>query len=175
MALYGTQSSTQNTRKEKSTICSRMDQLAVIKIIYSTYQEYDRRLKEQLINCLNNETTIAKIIKELTALKDTSEIRSEQVSYTMTCRFFVVAVDCPTLLGMLEIKLLNIIRITCKVICEPHESRKFNLTIEASNSPSCRTNRTPWNETEKVGTLEIIIQTCQVISGSAQSNTQKST
>ena len=39
----------------------------------------------------------------------------------------------------------------CEVIGDPHESRKFNLqTIEASNSPNCRTNRALQNKTHKV-------------------------
>ena len=42
-------------------------------------QEYDKGLKEQFINGLNNETITAKIIKELTALKDMSGVISEQV------------------------------------------------------------------------------------------------
>ena len=36
-------------------------------------------LKEQFINGLNDDTIIAKIIKELTALKDTSKVSSEEV------------------------------------------------------------------------------------------------
>ena len=43
------------------------------------YQECDMRLKEQFINGLNNETIEAKIIKELTTLKDTSKVSNEQV------------------------------------------------------------------------------------------------
>ena len=43
----------------------------------------------------------------------------------------------------------------CKVVSIPHESRKFDSqTIEASNSPNCRTNKTPQNETDKVGAPE---------------------
>ena len=42
------------------------------------YKEYDRRLKEQFINGLDDETIIVEIIKELTALKETSEVSSEQ-------------------------------------------------------------------------------------------------
>ena len=51
-----------------------MDRLK-IKATDGKYQEYDRKLKEPFINGLNNETIIAKIIKELTALKDTSKIK----------------------------------------------------------------------------------------------------
>ena len=71
---------------------------------------------------------------------------------------FVVPGDNP------DFKLLSILRITCDIRGEPHESRKFNSqTVEASNSPSCRTNRTLWNETRI-----IIIETCQIISSPAQ-------
>ena len=43
------------------------------------YQEYDRRLKEQFINGVNNETIIARMINELTVLKDISGVSSEQI------------------------------------------------------------------------------------------------
>ena len=36
-------------------------------------------MKEHFINGLNDEIIIAKIIKEITALKDTTEVNSEQV------------------------------------------------------------------------------------------------
>ena len=39
----------------------------------------DRRLKEQFTNMLDNKNIIEEIIKELTALKDTSEVSSERV------------------------------------------------------------------------------------------------
>ena len=45
-----------------------------IKDTECTYKENDRRLKEQLINGINNQVMTAKIIKELTANK------SEEVS-----------------------------------------------------------------------------------------------
>ena len=51
---------------------------------------------------------------------------------------------------MLDFKLSNILKIMCEVRGNPHKSRKFNSeTIEASNSPSCRTNRAPQNKTDK--------------------------
>ena len=54
------------------------------------------------------------------------------------CSFFVLPGDGPVLLGMSDIELLSILRITCDIIDEPHESRKFNLqTIEMSDSPRC--------------------------------------
>ena len=54
------------------------------------------------------------------------------------------------LLGMLDIKVLNILRITYEVICNPHESRKFNSqTIEVSTSPSYRKNRALQNKRNK--------------------------
>ena len=58
------------------------------------------------------------------------------------CRIFVVSADSPALWGMLDINLLNILMITCEVLVDPHEVRKFNSqTIKASNSPSCKTNK----------------------------------
>ena len=55
-----------------------MDRLQ-IKVTYCKCQEYERRLKEQFTNGLDNETIIAEIIKELTDLNDTCDISSEQV------------------------------------------------------------------------------------------------
>ena len=43
------------------------------------HKEYGRRLKEQFMNGMNNEATTAKITKELAALKDTTEVSSEEV------------------------------------------------------------------------------------------------
>ena len=46
----------------------------------------------------------------------------------------------PALLGMLDIEVLNILKITVDEMGDPHESRKFDSqTIEASNGPSCKT------------------------------------
>ena len=60
----------------------------------------------------------------------------------MKYRFLVVLGDGPALLGMPDIKLQHILKITCKAIGHPHESRKFDSqTIEASDSPSCKTNK----------------------------------
>ena len=62
---------------------------------------------------------------------------------SVKCRFFVVPGDGPTVLRKSDIKLLSILKITCDVIGDPHESRKFDSqTIETSNSPGCRTNKT---------------------------------
>ena len=59
------------------------------------------------------------------------------------CRFFVVPADGLALLGMPDIELLSILRITFHIMGEPHEGRKFNVqTIEMSNNPSCRTSET---------------------------------
>ena len=56
-------------------------------------------------------------------------------------RFFVVPGEGPSLLGMPDIKLLNIWKMTYEVIGSPHESRKLDLqTMEESNSPGCRKN-----------------------------------
>ena len=49
------------------------------KAIDCKYKEYERRLKEQFSNGLDDKNIIAEIMKELTALKDTSEVSSEQI------------------------------------------------------------------------------------------------
>ena len=57
-------------------------------------------------------------------------------------RFFAVPEDGLALLGMPGIKVLNILKTTCEVIGDPHESRKLNSQkIEAFNSLSCTTNK----------------------------------
>ena len=54
-------------------------------------------------------------------------------------KIFSIPGDCQALLGMLDIELLNVLKIMCKVMSYPHQSRKFNSqTIEASSSSSCR-------------------------------------
>ena len=55
------------------------------------------------------------------------------------------------LLGMQDIELKNMLQKRCEAIGDPLESRKFNLqTIEVSNSPGCRINRSQENNTDKV-------------------------
>ena len=50
--------------------------------------------------------------------------------------------DSPTLLGMLNIKLLNILKITGEGMLDLHKRTNFDLqTMEASNGPSCKTNK----------------------------------
>ena len=62
----------------------------------------------------------------------------------VTCRFFLGPGERPALLGIPDLTLLSILRITCNVIGKPHESRKVDSqTIEISISPSCKTNKTP--------------------------------
>ena len=71
------------------------------------------------------------------------------------CRFFEVPADGPALLGMPDIKVLNIPKIMRRVISDTHESRMLYLQrIEASNSPICRTNKASQNKTEKVDAHE---------------------
>ena len=53
-------------------------EMVQIKATECKYQEYARRLKGQFINDLNDETIIAMTIKELTVLKDTSQVSTEQ-------------------------------------------------------------------------------------------------
>ena len=58
------------------------------------------------------------------------------------CGFFLAPGDGPILLGMPNIELLNILRITLDIIGKPHESRTFDsLKLETSDSPHCRTNK----------------------------------
>ena len=65
-------------------------------------------------------------------------------------RFFVVPGDSPIMLGMPDIELLNILRITCDTIGGYHESRKFNSqTVETSDSPDCRIKEAPQFITDK--------------------------
>ena len=53
-------------------------------------------------------------------------------------RLFVVTEDDPVLLGMPDTELLDIIKITCEVMGDPHKSRMFNSqTIQTANSPTC--------------------------------------
>ena len=61
-------------------------------------------------------------------------------------------------------ELLNILKIMCEVICNPHEGMKFDShIIEASNSPHCRTNIASQNNIKWMQL--ILMQTCQIISG----------
>ena len=50
-----------------------------IQITECKYQDYARSVREKFINGLKDETTRAKIIKELTALQHPREVSSEQV------------------------------------------------------------------------------------------------
>ena len=72
------------------------------------------------------------------------------------------------LLDMPEVKLLNILRKTCKLISGPHGRWKFDSqAIEASNSPIFRTNRTLQNKDSKMGTCDTTGKS-QIISDPAQ-------
>ena len=56
------------------------------------------------------------------------------------CGFFVVPGDCWVLIRMVDIEVLNILQITCEVLGNPHDRKKFHLqTIEAPNDPSHKT------------------------------------
>ena len=70
----------------------------------------------------------------------------------MRCRFFVVPLGGPVLLGMSDIKLLNILKVMCEVIGDPHDGSFDSKTVQASNSPGHRTNRVPKMKTDKVDT-----------------------
>ena len=43
------------------------------------YEKIDKKLKEQFINGIKNQTVTAEIIRELTAWKDMSEVTSKQL------------------------------------------------------------------------------------------------
>ena len=60
-------------RKKKESAQEWMGELN-IKAIDCKCQKYDGRLEKKFINGLNDESIIAKIIKELTVLKDTCEV-----------------------------------------------------------------------------------------------------
>ena len=45
------------------------------------------------------------------------------------CRFFVAQDDSPTLLGMLDIEVLGMLKIMCKVVNVLQAGRKFNSQI----------------------------------------------
>ena len=52
---------------------------------------------------------------------------------------------------MPDTELLNMLKITCEVIGDPHESRKFDSwTIEASIRHSYKPNKAPQNKTDKI-------------------------
>ena len=79
------------------------------------------------------------------------------------CRFFVVLGDGPALLGVPDIEMLNILKTTCEMIGDPHESRKFNLqTIEVPNGTSCRANKSLQIKTVKMDANELML-TCEII------------
>ena len=51
--------------------------------------------------------------------------------------------DGTVLLGMPDIKLLDRLKITCKVMRGPHEGGKFDFpTMQTSKNPNCKANRT---------------------------------
>ena len=76
--------------------------------------------------------------------KDVCTVNLRHKDKCAKCRFFVIPGDGPALLGMPDIELLNILRVSCEVISEAHESWMFDLkTREASNSSHCRTKQNP--------------------------------
>ena len=57
------------------------------------------------------------------------------------CRFFAVPCDGPMLLGMPDIELLGILKITCDVVEDQQVGRKFDLEItEATHALNCKTH-----------------------------------
>ena len=64
-------------------------------------------------------------------------VKSGNKDKSVKCRFFVVPGDVTALFEMTDIELLSILRITCDIIGELNERRKFDLqTIETSSRPS---------------------------------------
>ena len=60
---------------------------------------------------------------------------------TVWCRFFVATADGPLLLGMLDMELLGILKITCDVVGGQQAGRKFDSqTMEPSSALSCKVN-----------------------------------
>ena len=48
--------------------------------------------------------------------------------FIVQCQMWILSVpeNGPALLGLLDIEVLNILKITCEVVGDPYESRKFN-------------------------------------------------
>ena len=61
---------------------------------------------------------------------------------TARCRFFVVPRDSPALIQMQDIEVIDILKIMCKVMGEPHKSGIFDdQTMQTSNNHSCKANK----------------------------------
>ena len=58
------------------------------------------------------------------------------------CRFFVVSGDGSALLGLPDIKLLDILKIICETMEDQQADKRFDFqTIQPSNNPSFDTNK----------------------------------
>ena len=68
------------------------------------------------------------------------------------CRRCVVPGDGPPLLGMPENELLDILKIMCEVVGDQQADRKLeSQTIQPSNSPRCKANRSQQTKRDYVG------------------------
>ena len=86
---------------------------------------------------------------------------------TNRCRLFVVPEDGPTLSGMPDIELLDILKIISDVVEGQHADRKLeSQVIELSSAYSCKNITDLDSSSDNVETF-ILIQTCHIISGPA--------
>ena len=54
-------------------------------------------------------------------------------------RIFVVPGDCPVLQGMSDTEVLDILKIMCETMEDPHKIKMFDFTtMQAFNGPSCK-------------------------------------
>ena len=78
------------------------------------------------------------------------------------CRFFVVPADSPALLGIPDLELLGILKVTCEVIRDQQSDRKFNSQdrkfnskiIKLSNSSSCKASTDQWIKTDNADVVD---------------------
>ena len=92
---------------------------------------------------------------------------------TVNFSFFVVPGDCPLLLGMQDIEVLDLLKIMCEVMGDPHKSRMSQFSNNAGNQqPSCRANSAQQIKADKADS-KILTQIHQIISAPAQSNRQE--
>ena len=76
------------------------------------------------------------------------------------------------MLGMLDIEMLDILKIMCEMIGGQYDNRKFDSqTVQTSISPSCKANRPQQINTDNID-VNMLMQACQIISGPASTEQQ---
>ena len=69
-------------------------------------------------------------------------VRLRHKDKTAECLFFAMPGDGSALLGMPDIEVLDILKITCEVMGDLYKSRMFDCQmIQPCNSPSCKANK----------------------------------